>query len=82
VTQENKAMTTTPWTYKRNFAAWLGNEAVTIPDQIADNQRHHDEVGTVFPALRYGDVSILVRLDGEAYRLHTTDTGDCRVKAA
>jgi hypothetical protein len=66
----------------RSFAAWLDDEIVTIPDQVADDQRTHDKARTVFPALTRDDREIKVRLDGAAYGLHTPGTGDCRVVVA
>ena len=67
------------YTYNRRYAAWLGDEIVTVPDQIAADQRAHDVAGTVFPArLRHGN-EVMVRLDGEAYGLHTWGAGDMRV---
>jgi len=69
-------METTMWTYTKKRAAWLDNEIVTIPDEIADDQRHHDEKATAFPALNRRGKQIMVRLDGDAYGLHTPGTGD------
>ena len=69
------------YTYNHQYAAHMGNQFVTVPDQIAENQKQHDINETVFPALLGGD-SIMVRLDGEAYGLHTTGTGDMVVVKA
>lgn len=67
----------TAYTYDRRMAAWLGDEIVTVPDQIADDQRAHDEARTVFPAIRRGGgIAIKVRLNGDAYGLHTPGAGD------
>ena len=70
------------WAYSRNFAAHLGETGgiVTIPDQIADDQRRHDEAGTAFPARDDRGNQIMVRLDGDAYGLHTPGTGDTVVR--
>lgn len=64
------------YNYTRNFAAWLGDETVTIPDEVAENQRAWDREGTAFPAKLRDGSDIMVRLDGEAYGLHTPGTGD------
>lgn len=68
-------------TYTHNIAARLlyadGTEAiVTIPDHVADDQKAWD--GRTF---RTKD-GRRVRLDGEAYGLHTPGTGDMTVRPA
>lgn len=71
------------YTYCRKFAAWLGDEIVTIPDQIADDQRDWDRRGNgAFYAIRANGRRVGVRLDPEAYDLHGSGTGDCCVKRA
>lgn len=69
------------WTYTKRFAAHLGNDGlVIIPDQIAADQKHHDREGTVFPArVDHLDQDIMVKLNGDAYGLWTSGTGDCVV---
>jgi hypothetical protein len=69
----------TTWTYDHRCAAWLGDEIVTVPDEIDIDQRTHDREGTVFPAIAYQG-TVYVRLDGDAYGLHTGGTGDMVVR--
>lgn len=64
------------YTYDRKLAAWLNAAIVTIPDEVFDNQRVCDLNGTAFPARRADGSQVMVRLNGEAYGLHTTGTGD------
>jgi hypothetical protein len=68
--------------YGRRFAAWLENQIVTIPDEVADDQRHHDTARTIFPAVTDNGEVILVQLDGDAYGLHTPGAGDAIVRKA
>jgi hypothetical protein len=70
------------YSYDLNSGAFLGDEIVTVPDQIADEQRYHDRTQTVFPARRCRGGSIDVRLDGDAYSLWTPGTGDMIVRKA
>lgn len=70
------------YTYDRRYAAHMGNEVVTIPDEVAADQRAWDREGTAFPAVRGNGDEVMVRLDGEAYGLHTPGTGDPIVVAA
>jgi hypothetical protein len=78
-------MTKTAWTYVRNFAAHYGRKeftVVTIPDQVADDQRGWDHAGNhSFPAIRSNGRVVRVRLDPEAYDLHGSGTGDCVVRS-
>ena len=77
------------YTYDRLIAAhMIGHpdhdeypyNVVTIPDQVADDQDAFD--GKTFTAYdRYGD-EIPVRLDGDAYDLHGSGTGDMVVRYA
>jgi hypothetical protein len=70
------------YTYYHNSAAWLGDEIVTVPDQIADEQHHHDRAQTFYPVPRGGGGTINVRLHGDAYGLWTPGTGDMIVRKA
>ncbi len=60
--------------------AWLRTpEAefeVTIPEAIANHQRMHDRRRTTFIARDRWGQRYLVKLDGAAYGVHTTGTGD------
>ena len=67
------------YTYNKRFAAHYGASVVTIPDQVAEDQRGWDISGQSFPALRANGQSVRVRLDGDSYGLHTSGTGDARV---
>lgn len=75
------------YTYDREFAAhMLGHPAfsewphniVTVPDQVADDQTGFD--GNEFPVLAADGTRLIVRLDGDAYDLHGTGTGDMVVR--
>lgn len=71
---------TTAWTYERNFWAHLDGDFVTVPDQVAAEQKAH--VGRTFPA-RAGDGSeVMVTIDAEATGLFTAGTGDLTVRTA
>lgn len=75
-------MTRTTYTYGRHYTARLGDKIVTIPDQIAANQRQHDRAETAFFAYTDRGERVRVRLDGNAYGLHTSGTGDVKVRRA
>ena len=70
------------YSYMSKFATFLGNEIVSVPDQIAEEQHYHDRAQTAFRARRRIGRTIIVRLDGEAYGLWTPGTGDMRVQSA
>lgn len=70
------------YSFSRNRAGWLNGAIVSVPDQIADAQREHDEAGTVFPVRGPNQDVVMVQLDGEAYGLHTAGTGDIILKDA
>jgi hypothetical protein len=72
----------TKYTYTRGHAAWQGERIVTVPDQVAENQRDYDNRRASFPAILDNGRRVRVRLDGEAYGLHTSGTGDMRVVSA
>lgn len=40
------------WTYARNYAAQMGEDIVTVPDQVVINPGGH--MGNVFPAIYHG----------------------------
>lgn len=69
----------TTYTYRRAYAAHLGGQIVTVPDQIADSQREHAAAGTVFPARLRNGRTVRVLLDGPAYGLHSGGTGDIQL---
>lgn len=77
----------TTYTFAHKYAAnygrpdqWGRSRVVTIPDQVYEDQKSYD--GRTFPAIREDGVRIRVRLDGDAYGLHTAGTGDPVVKSA
>lgn len=67
------------YTYATRYAAHYGSRIVTIPDQVAADQRHYD--GQTFPALTASGTRVRVRLRGELYGLGTSGTGDPVVTA-
>ncbi len=77
-------MTTTQYTYDKHFAARLisGEDefTVTIPDQVAEDQRRFDANKTTFPARYVDGIETMVRLDGDAYDLWGPGTGDTIVR--
>lgn len=70
------------YTYTRRFAAHHGQGIVTIPDQVAEDQRGYAAADRSFPALRDDGRRVRVRLDAEAYGLFATGTGDAVVRSA
>lgn len=68
------------YTYDRNYAAHYGSRIVTVPDQVADDQKGYD--GRTFPAIDSNGSRVRVRLNGESYGLNTPGTGDMIVKSA
>ena len=77
----------TTWTYQKRAAAHLeGNDVsfpantVTVPDQVADDQHAYAGRQHEFPALTSEGQEITVWLDGDAYGLNTTGTGDMVVR--
>ncbi len=53
---------------------------VTIPDQVDADQREWDEAEKPFPAILPTGEKITVKIDGAAYGLWTSGTGDCCVR--
>jgi hypothetical protein len=70
----------TLYTYECCYAAWEESHIVTVPDQVADDQKNFDLSNKVFPALTNDGAEIHVRLDGSRYGLHTYGTGDMIVR--
>jgi hypothetical protein len=77
----------TDWTYTNTQLAHFGQGFVIVPDQVADEQLQYDADRTIFPAYRctisgtkLSNHAVQVRLDGEAYGLHTSGTGNMRVR--
>lgn len=75
----------TRYTFERGHAAHYAGRIITVPDQVAQNQKAFD--GKSFPAIDapgypWNGRAIRVRLDGEAYGLHTPGTGDMTCRAA
>lgn len=68
------------YTFNNRFAAraMSGNAIVTIPDQVADDQRKYD--GKTFPVIRQDGTKARAMLMGAEYGLWTTGTGDPVVK--
>lgn len=69
------------YTYTRGYAAHYGDTIVTVPDQVADDQKGFAERGQSFPAVRRNGQKVRVRIDADATGLFTTGTGDLVVKA-
>jgi hypothetical protein len=78
----------TAYTYTDRFTAHYGKGFVIVPDQIAADQKAHDRAQTVFRAYRCDMTGweiggyVNVRVNGDAYGLWTTGTGDMRVSRA
>lgn len=70
------------YTYYKRYAAHYGATTVTVPDQVASDQRGFAELDISFPAIRRNGQKVRVRIDAEAMGLWTPGTGDLRVKAA
>lgn len=75
----------TKYTYTKRFAAHYAGRLITVPDQVAEAQRDHATHS--FPALDaagypYNGRKLRVRLDGEAYGLWTSGTGDMICRSA
>ena len=67
------------YTFSRRYAASsVSGMVVTIPDQVADNQRHYD--GRSFPVIKPNGSKGRAVLRGDLYGLHTSGTGDALVK--
>jgi|GEM_PF-5959020 len=64
------------YTYNLNYAAHVDGptEIVTIPDQAARDQAAYD--GKPIPVMQRDGNIVTAKLDGEAYGLYTTGTGD------
>ena len=67
------------YTYLDGYLAHYAGRHILVPDQVAASQRAY--VGRTFPAFDAGK-KIRVRLDGDAYGLHTAGTGDMICRAA
>ena len=72
----------TKWTYKRHFWAHYGDRFVTVPDQVANDQKGFAEANRSFPARTSDGSHILVRVDAVATGLFTSGTGDLVVQRA
>lgn len=68
------------YTYSHGNLAHYGQTRVTVPDQVAEDQRGYD--GMTFPAIKPNGLKIRVRLRGDLYGLHTPGTGDMVVTSA
>jgi hypothetical protein len=69
------------YTYDKKYAAHYGDTTVTVPDQVASDQRGFAGLDNSFPAIRRNGQKVRVRIDAEATGLWTPGTGDLRVKA-
>jgi hypothetical protein len=76
-------------TYDRKMVAHYGSGYVIVPDQVAEDQKGYDIEGTPFPAIPCDTAGrslnrrmVKVRIDGNAYGLWTSVTGDMRVRKA
>ena len=76
------------WTYSDNYAAHYVDRKqpdvdriVTVPDQVAHDQRGFAERDQAFPALLAGR-KIWMHVDAEATGLFTAGTGDLVVRRA
>lgn len=70
------------YTYDKQFAAHYAGGIVTVPDQVAEDQRGFADADKSFPALRADGTKVRVRLDAEAYGLYTSGTGDIVLRSA
>ena len=69
----------TKYTFTSKFLAHtLSGSEVTIPDQVADDQKGYD--GETFIVIRENGSRARARLMGAEYGLHTSGTGDVVVK--
>lgn len=83
-------MTTTRphrWTWDRNFGAHYGGHVVTVPDQVADDQRGSADRDQSFPmrlptGYPYNGRIVRARIDAEATGIGTGGTGDLVVERA
>ena len=68
------------YTFKTRYQAHTmsRNDFVTIPDQVADEQKEYD--GKTFPVLRRDGTMARAMLMGDEYGLWTAGTGDPVVK--
>ena len=62
------------YSYTKRAQAHYGDWVVTVPDQVADDQKSYD--GVAFPARRGDNATVRVVLRGDLYGLHTGGTGD------
>lgn len=69
------------YTYDKRYAAHYGDTTVTVPDQVAGDQKGFALTDKSFPAIRKNGQKVRVRVDAEATGLWTPGTGDLRVKA-
>lgn len=68
------------YTYNNGYEAHYGTGVVIVPDQVSADQKSYD--GATFPARRKNGGMVRVRLDGDAYDLHGSGTGDMVVRSA
>lgn len=67
------------YTYNAKYTAHtMSGGQVTIPDQVADDQKQFD--GETFPVLRRDGSKGRAMLIGDEYGLHTSGTGEPVVK--
>ena len=60
----------------------LDSKGVPYTEWPDNAQRYHDQNKIIFPAILPNGRKIKVQLDGDAYGLYTSGTGDAKVKIA
>ncbi len=74
------------YTYNRHFLANYAGRTITIPDQVAEDQRAWGQTEKSFPAINpdrhpWHGSKVRVRLNAWPYGLFTTGTSDCACRA-
>ena len=72
----------TVYTWERKYAAWYRDFTVTVPDQVAEDQKGYARRNQTFPVIGVGGAKARARIDAEATGLFTGGTGDLVVKGA
>lgn len=69
-------------TYAMRHPAYFAGGIITVPDQVAAEQREYADANRSFWAIRANGNRVRVRLNGSAYGLYTSGTGDIICKSA
>jgi hypothetical protein len=71
------------YTYQKHYQAHYGTQIVTVPDQVASDQRGFAARHQSFPAfLRPSGRKVRVQVHADATGLWSTGTGDLVVRSA